>query len=128
MIHPPHYHNPLAVAMPPGFEHARVSVELTSENFADVMAVVAEMVRNGADFIAPPLDRDDLRNELAAAPKRPRKPRLRTMVKQAEAATGKPVTAITLADGTKLDFTKAEQQDNPVDEWIAKHADKTQRH
>jgi hypothetical protein len=58
-----------------------------------------------------------------------RKPRLRTLVKQAEAATGKPVTAITLPDGTRIDFTKAEQQQgNEVDEWIAKHADKTQRH
>jgi hypothetical protein len=56
MIHLPHYHNPLAAAMPPGFENARVSVNVTSENFADVMAVVTDMVRAGADFIAPPLD------------------------------------------------------------------------
>jgi hypothetical protein len=44
------------------------------------------------------------------------------LIKQAEKATGKPVTAITLPDGTKLDFSKTEQQGNEVDKWIAKHA------
>src|SRR5689334_20831049 len=67
MTRPPHYHNPLTIAMPPDFEHATVSVKMTSENFADVMAVVAEMVRNGAEFT--PINRDDLHGELAAAPK-----------------------------------------------------------
>jgi hypothetical protein len=59
---------------------------------------------------------------------KPRKPSIRTLVTQAEKATGKAVTAITMPDGAKLDFTKAEQQGNEVDQWIAKHADKTQRH
>jgi|SRR5215467_14494841 len=63
--------------------------------------------------------------------RKPPKPSIRTLVKRAEAATGKTVTAITtLADGaTKLDLgTGEQQQGNEVDEWIAKHADKTQRH
>jgi hypothetical protein len=49
---------------------------------------------------------------------------IRTLVKQAEKATGKPVTAITLPDGTKLDFEREQpSQGNEVDQWIArKHA------
>jgi hypothetical protein len=46
------------------------------------------------------------------------------LVKQAEQAIGRRVTSVTLADGTKLDFT--EQQgggSDVVDQWIAKHAD-----
>ena len=35
---------------------------------------------------------------------KPRKPSIRTLVKQAEQATGKAVTSITMSDGTKLDF------------------------
>jgi hypothetical protein len=53
----------------------------------------------------------------------PRKPSIRTLVKQAEKATGKAVTAITLPDGTKLDFEREQSsQGNEVDQWIAKHA------
>ena len=66
-----------------------------------------------------------------AKARKPPKPRTRTLVKRAEAATGRTVTAITtLADGaTKLDLGTGEQQrPNALDEWIAKHADKTQRH
>ena len=60
--------------------------------------------------------------------KPPRKPSIRTLVKQAEQATGKAVTAITLPDGTKLDFGEPDsKQGNELDEWIAKHADETQR-
>jgi hypothetical protein len=76
-----------------------------------------------------PLARDDRRRTLAAArtllgtgPAQPRKPRMRTLVKQAEAATGKPVTAITLPDGTKLDFTEATDAtaDDEVENWFRK--------
>jgi hypothetical protein len=35
---------------------------------------------------------------------------------------------VTWPDGTQLDFSKAEQQGNEVDQWIAKHADQTQGH
>src|SRR5262249_58457926 len=108
VTHSARYHNPLAAAMPPGFEHATVSVKVTSENFAGVMAVVAKMVRNGADFT--PIDRDDLRSELAAAPKRPRKPSIATLVKRAE-KTRRPVTSITTPDGTTIQFGET----NPTD-------------
>jgi hypothetical protein len=60
---------------------------------------------------------------------RKRKPSIRTLVKQAEKATGKAVTAITLPDGTKLDFEREQpSQGNELDQWIARHAGKTQRH
>jgi len=59
--------------------------------------------------------------------RKPPKPRLRTLIERAEAATGKTVTAITtLPDGTtKLNLSTHQddqQQGNEVDEWIAKHA------
>jgi hypothetical protein len=38
--------------------------------------------------------------------RKPRKPSMRTLVTQAEKATGKPVQSITLPDGTKLDFER----------------------
>jgi hypothetical protein len=57
----------------------------------------------------------------------PRRPSIRRLVQQAE-ASGRPVASVTMPDGTKLDFSKAEQQGDAVDEWIAKHADKTQGH
>ena len=72
---------------------------------------------------------------LDAAPVKPaRKPpktSIRRLVRRAEAATGKTVTAITtLADGaTKLDLgTGEQQQGNELDEWIAKHARAPERH
>ena len=47
-----------------------------------------------------------------------RKPSMRTLIERAEKATGKPVTSITMPDGTKLEFGKAESAgpDNP---WLA---------
>ena len=45
--------NPLAIAMPPGFERARVSVKVNSENFGGVMTFVAEAVRNGVPLFGP---------------------------------------------------------------------------
>jgi hypothetical protein len=123
MIHPPHYHNPLAVAMPPGFERARVSVKVTSENFADVMAVVTDMVHAGAEFIAPPIE---ALRDAVAAPKRTRKPGIGTLVKSAE-KTGKTVTSITTPDGTTIHFDEGESAaDNEVENWFSKqrrHAD-----
>ena len=64
------------------------------------------------------------------APRRqykPRRPNISKMIEEAEKA-GKPLASITMPDGTKLDFSKAEQRGNEFDEWIAKHADKTQGH
>jgi hypothetical protein len=58
----------------------------------------------------------DLATELRQFPPRTPKPRQpRALIKQAEKATGKPVTSITLADGTKLDFGKPESSasENP---------------
>jgi len=48
----------------------------------------------------------------------PRKPSIRTLVKQAEKATGKTVTSITTPDGTTLHFGEPEPTDatNP---WLA---------
>src|SRR5262245_39939582 len=40
----------------------------------------------------------------AAPTRKPRKPSIRKLVEQAEKATGKAVTAVTLPDGTKLDL------------------------
>jgi hypothetical protein len=66
----------------------------------------------------------------AALPKpfKPRKPpklSIRRLIEQAKTAG---VTTITLPDGTKLELGKTQQQGNEVDEWIAKHASKTQGH
>ena len=49
---------------------------------------------------------------------KPRKPSIRTLVKQAEQATGKAVTSITMSDGTKLELGTPEpaETDNP---WLA---------
>ena len=47
----------------------------------------------------------------------PRRPSVGKMIAQAEKATGKPITSVTLPDGTKLDFGKpASEPDNP---WFA---------
>jgi len=61
----------------------------------------------------------DLATELRQFPPRTPKPRQRTttLIKQAEKATGKPVTSITLADGTKLDFGKPESA-APENPWF----------
>ena len=57
-------------------------------------------------------------------PSRPRKPSIRTLVKQAEQATGKAVTSITMSDGTKLDFvapgTVEPKNPWPLDEFRTK--------
>jgi len=47
-----------------------------------------------------------------------RRPNISKLITQAEKATGKPVTSITLPDGTKFEFGKAEpaEPDNP---WLA---------
>jgi hypothetical protein len=62
----------------------------------------------------------------SAKRKRQRRRRLDLTIAEAEKG-GKTVQAVTLPNGTKLDFSKAEQQGNELDQWIAKHADKTQR-
>ena len=53
MIHPLPTTNPPAIAMPPGFEQACVSVKVTAENSRDVMAFVMEAVRRGVPFYGP---------------------------------------------------------------------------
>ena len=47
----------------------------------------------------------------------PRRPSIGKMIAQAEKATGKPVTSITLPDGTKLDFSTSEI--GKPDPWLA---------
>ena len=65
---------------------------------------------------------------LLSSPKRKRQRRRRLDLTIAEAEKGgKTVQAVTLPNGTKLYFGKAELQGNELDQWIAKHADKTQR-
>jgi hypothetical protein len=68
--------------------------------------------------------RAEVEEQRARQPRQPRKPprpSVSKMIEQAEKATGKPVTSITLPDGTKLDFSKPEaaEPDNPwrVDEF-----------
>jgi hypothetical protein len=56
---------------------------------------------------------------LKRAAKRPSNERL---LEQAAASGAR----LTWPDGTQLDFSKAEQQGNEVDQWFAKHADQTQ--
>ena len=67
---------------------------------------------------------------LLSSPKRKRQRRRRLDLTIAEAETsGKTVQAVTLLpDGIKLDFGKAEQQGNELDQWMAKHARKTEGH
>jgi hypothetical protein len=62
-------------------------------------------------------DAEDARSKRTERkPPKPRRPSIRTMIAQAEKATGKPLASITLADGTKLDFGKSESTDpNP---WL----------
>jgi hypothetical protein len=53
------------------------------------------------------------------------RPSNKQLLRQAEKSGGR----ITWPDGTQLDFSKAEQQGgNAVDQWIAKHADRTEGH
>jgi tRNA1(Val) A37 N6-methylase TrmN6 len=62
--------------------------------------------------------------------RRPRKPTLASVAKQASKAALEVAGYIVKPDGSIVIVTgKGEQpQGNEVDEWIAKHADKTQRH
>jgi hypothetical protein len=57
-------------------------------------------------------------------PRKPRAPSISKMIERAEKATGKAVTAITLPDGTKLDFGKPAptEPENPwpLDEFRTK--------
>jgi hypothetical protein len=48
----------------------------------------------------------------------PRRPSIGKMIAQAEKATGKPITSVTLPDGTKLDFGKHESAE-PENPWLA---------
>ena len=58
----------------------------------------------------------------------PRKPTLASVAKQASKAAIPVARYEVKPDGTKLDFGKAEQQGNELDEWIAKHARAPERH
>src|SRR5262249_61190269 len=74
--------------------------------------------------VPPPRAADSLRTP-AKPTRKPRRTSISKMIKQAEKATGKPVTSITLPDGTKLDFSKpdsAEPEKNPwpLDEFRKK--------
>jgi hypothetical protein len=62
--------------------------------------------------------------------RKPRKPTLASVTKQARKAGIDPSRIEIRSDGTVIVVTGApeQQQGNEVDDWIAKHADKTQRH
>jgi hypothetical protein len=53
-------------------------------------------------------------SDLPRRPRRPRRPSIRKLIEEAEKA-GKPVTSVTMPDGTKLDFSKPESaaSENP---------------
>jgi hypothetical protein len=55
-------------------------------------------------------------------PRKPRKPSITKVIEQAEKVTGKPVTAVTMPDGTRLDFSKAPNAtaDDEVENWLGK--------
>ena len=56
----------------------------------------------------------------AEATRKPRRPSIRKLIENAEKA-GKPVTSVTLPDGTKLDFSKADATaDDEVENWLSK--------
>jgi hypothetical protein len=59
-----------------------------------------------------------LPSALAETARKPRKPSLKHQIAAAEKATGKPVTSITLADGTKLDFGQGSTTE-PENPWLA---------
>ena len=50
---------------------------------------------------------------------KPRKPSIRTLVKQAEQATGKAVTALTVPDGTRLELAGAPEPATESNPWRA---------
>jgi hypothetical protein len=54
--------------------------------------------------------------------RKPRKPSISRTIVEAEKATGKAVTAVTMPDGTKLDFGKAPNAaaDDEVENWLSK--------
>ena len=60
----------------------------------------------------------------AVVERKPRGPSISKIIAQAEKATGKPVTSITMPDGTKLDFSKPESAEPknpwPLDEFHTK--------
>jgi hypothetical protein len=64
--------------------------------------------------------------DLPRRERKPRRPSIRTLIKQAEKATGKPVTSITSPDGTKLDFGKPPDatSDDEAENWFRKHQKK----
>jgi len=59
-------------------------------------------------------------------PRKPRKPSLKRQIAAAEKATGKPVTSITLADGTKLEFGQGESTE-PGNPWLAEIEEATKQ-
>jgi hypothetical protein len=75
-----------------------------------------------------PVDWEKLFAALQAAkgkppkPRQPRKPSITKVIEQAEKATGKAVTAVTMPDGTRLDFSKAPNAtaDDEVENWLSK--------
>jgi hypothetical protein len=88
---------------------------------------VAEKILNSRAQSQPgaPVPADPVRK-----PRKPRKPTLVSVAKQANKAAIPVARYEVKPDGTVVVVTGEleQQQGNEVDDWIAKHADKTQRH
>jgi hypothetical protein len=125
----PQYQNPLAIAMPSGFERARVSVKVTSENYRDVIASVAKAVRNGVPLFGP-----DESPMCASVRQRP----ARSATRFREREVGRAVRAAKAAGAERVEIdpttgkisvhlnTAGDAADNEVEDWFSKqrrHAD-----
>jgi hypothetical protein len=102
--------------LPPGLP-SPLSVEQRMHALATCEATVGIDIGRTKPRVPPP---DDLLAPAKPA-RKPRKANISKLIEQAEKA-GKPLASITMPDGTKLDFGKAEQQGNELDQWIERHA------
>jgi hypothetical protein len=121
--------NPIAACIDDDDDHTIVIPPRTPDDYVVVL-------RSGLRLWVslPPPVRALLPDGLFIAPteptpplRKPHRPSIGKTIEQAEKA-GKLLASITMPDGTRLDFTKTEQQGNEVDQWIANHAHAPERH
>ena len=93
--------------------------ESSTTTKSQVPPLVAELLRRNEAEIADLVGKycEFLRETAAKAAGKPRRPSIKDMIKGAEQA-GRPLASITLPDGTKLDFDKAESTE-PENPWLA---------
>jgi hypothetical protein len=111
----------------PGAVWGQVDIAAEARREERLRAVLADLDRQSDDRAREFRARQAAERQAAASVKptrKPRRPSISKMIAQAEKATGKPVTAITMPDGTKLDFSKPEsvEPENPwpLDEFRTK--------